>query len=272
MVRRDLTGFQHVHPALAADGTWSDPARRRRPPGSTGCSPTSSPPAATEALTLGVDVPAAGDYQPGRCRQPRRTATVDGYTVTLDGDLVPGTVVEADPDGQPRTAQPVTDLQPYLGAYGHLVALRDGDLAYLHVHPDGEPGDGRTAAGPDDRLLRRGARPPAPTGCSWTSSTPARSAPPSSPPSPPRRRRTRARPRRRTPTSTATTPPTDEATMARPPPSARIELAIGGMTCASCATRIEKKLNRIDGVTATVNYATEKATVTFADPASPPTT
>ncbi|BBH71559.1 carbonate dehydratase [Actinoplanes sp. OR16] len=42
----------------------------------------------------------------------------------------------------------------------------------------------------------------------------------------------------------------------------RIELAIGGMTCASCASRIEKKLNRMDGVTATVNYATEKATVT----------
>jgi len=42
----------------------------------------------------------------------------------------------------------------------------------------------------------------------------------------------------------------------------QIELAIGGMTCASCAARIEKKLNRMDGVTATVNYATEKATVT----------
>jgi Cu+-exporting ATPase len=45
----------------------------------------------------------------------------------------------------------------------------------------------------------------------------------------------------------------------------RIELAIGGMTCASCASRIEKKLNRMDGVTATVNYATEKASVSFAD-------
>jgi P-type Cu+ transporter len=42
-----------------------------------------------------------------------------------------------------------------------------------------------------------------------------------------------------------------------------IELAIGGMTCASCAARVEKKLNRMDGVTATVNYATEKAKVTF---------
>ncbi|MBC3982541.1 copper-translocating P-type ATPase [Streptomyces sp. AC536] len=46
---------------------------------------------------------------------------------------------------------------------------------------------------------------------------------------------------------------------------AEVELAIGGMTCASCAARIEKKLNRIDGVTATVNYATEKAKVSFAD-------
>ena len=46
--------------------------------------------------------------------------------------------------------------------------------------------------------------------------------------------------------------------------AAETELAIGGMTCASCAARIEKKLNRMDGVTATVNYATEKAKVTFA--------
>ncbi|MEU6886322.1 heavy metal translocating P-type ATPase [Streptomyces viridosporus] len=47
------------------------------------------------------------------------------------------------------------------------------------------------------------------------------------------------------------------------PDTAEVELAIGGMTCASCAARIEKKLNRMDGVTATVNYATEKAKVTF---------
>src|SRR5687767_5071681 len=44
-----------------------------------------------------------------------------------------------------------------------------------------------------------------------------------------------------------------------------VELLIGGMTCASCAARVEKKLNRMDGVTATVNYATEKAKVTYAD-------
>ncbi|WP_405641106.1 heavy metal translocating P-type ATPase [Streptomyces sp. NBC_00019] len=44
---------------------------------------------------------------------------------------------------------------------------------------------------------------------------------------------------------------------------AEVELAIGGMTCASCAARIEKKLNRMAGVTATVNYATEKAKVSY---------
>ncbi|TDC43005.1 heavy metal translocating P-type ATPase [Micromonospora sp. KC213] len=49
----------------------------------------------------------------------------------------------------------------------------------------------------------------------------------------------------------------------------QIELSIGGMTCASCASRIEKKLNRMDGVTATVNYATEKASVTFSDDVTP---
>ncbi|MGW4907860.1 heavy metal translocating P-type ATPase [Streptomyces sp. NPDC004270] len=46
-------------------------------------------------------------------------------------------------------------------------------------------------------------------------------------------------------------------------PTAEVELLIGGMTCASCAARVEKKLNRMDGVTATVNYATEKAKVTY---------
>ncbi|MFF4269004.1 heavy metal translocating P-type ATPase [Streptomyces sp. NPDC001536] len=49
------------------------------------------------------------------------------------------------------------------------------------------------------------------------------------------------------------------------PTTSDVELLIGGMTCASCAARVEKKLNRMDGVTATVNYATEKAKVTFAE-------
>ncbi|MCF3146564.1 heavy metal translocating P-type ATPase [Streptomyces platensis] len=53
--------------------------------------------------------------------------------------------------------------------------------------------------------------------------------------------------------------------MSGSPAQARVELAIGGMTCASCAARVEKKLNRMDGVVATVNYATEKAQVSYGD-------
>jgi len=56
--------------------------------------------------------------------------------------------------------------------------------------------------------------------------------------------------------STQTTTPTATGTQ-------QVELAISGMTCASCANRIERKLNKLDGVTATVNYATEKARVTY---------
>ncbi|MGN9816008.1 heavy metal translocating P-type ATPase [Streptomyces sp. SD11] len=71
-------------------------------------------------------------------------------------------------------------------------------------------------------------------------------------------------------TSTAAGPPGDPASQAgsqaaEPRAESQVELTIGGMTCASCAARVEKKLNRMDGVTATVNYATEKAKVAYAD-------
>jgi hypothetical protein len=147
VVRRDLSGFQHVHPSLAADGTWTIPLAVAAP-GQYRVFADFQPAGHAEGLTLGADVPARGDYQPRPLPAAQRSTTVDGYTVTLAGALVPG--------GSSRLALsvskggvPVTDLQPYLGAYGHLVALRDADLAYLHVHPDGEPGDGQTAAGPD---------------------------------------------------------------------------------------------------------------------------
>ena len=53
------------------------------------------------------------------------------------------------------------------------------------------------------------------------------------------------------------------------PKASSVELVIGGMTCASCAARIEKKLNKLDGVSATVNYATEKAKVSYAGTVTP---
>jgi hypothetical protein len=92
-------------------------------------------PAGGPDLTLGVDLHVAGDYAPRPLPEPVRTAEVDGYRVDLAGDLIAGTssplTLTISRDGEP-----VTDLEPYLGAYGHLVALRAGDLAYLHVHPD----------------------------------------------------------------------------------------------------------------------------------------
>lgn len=147
VVRRDLAGFQHVHPTLGAGGVWEIPVRAGAGAGQYRLFADFQPAARGESLTLGVDLPAPGAFQPAPLPAASRTAAVDGYTVTLDGDLVPGTssklTLTVAKDGRP-----VTDLQPYLAAYGHLVALRDGDLAYLHVHPDGTPGDGRTPAGP----------------------------------------------------------------------------------------------------------------------------
>ncbi|GAA2885869.1 hypothetical protein GCM10010517_49510 [Streptosporangium fragile] len=145
VVRRDLTGFQHLHPVEKGDGIWSVPLTL--PAAGEYRAFADFAPEGAGGMTLGMDLAAAGDYRPEPLPVPARTAEVGDYAVTLAGDLVPGrmsrlTLTVA------KDGRPVTDLQPYLGAYGHLVALRDGDLAYLHVHPDGEPGDGRTAPGP----------------------------------------------------------------------------------------------------------------------------
>ncbi|HWS31276.1 MAG TPA: hypothetical protein VN408_00885 [Actinoplanes sp.] len=133
VVRRDLSGFQHLHPALAPDGTWSTPIAVDAP-GQYRVLADFQPAGTTEALTLGVDVPAPGDYRPQPLPAAARTAEVDGYTVTLSGDLRPAAASELALSVS-RNGQEVTDLEPYLGALGHLVVLREGDLAYLHVHP-----------------------------------------------------------------------------------------------------------------------------------------
>lgn len=144
VVRRDSADFQHVHPKMAADGTWTVPLRLARA-GSYRAFADFAPIGA-DGLTLGVDLAAPGTFRP-ESYEPSRVATVDGYQVRLDGDLVPGKTSKVTLTVR-RDGREVTDLQPYLGAYGHLVALRQGDLAYLHVHPNGEPGDGTTKPGP----------------------------------------------------------------------------------------------------------------------------
>ncbi|MGV9414585.1 hypothetical protein ACWDOP_32180 [Nocardia sp. NPDC003693] len=147
VVRRELTRFWHVHPTLDIDGTWG--VRLTLPEaGAYRAFTDVQPRELGRTITLGADFAVAGDYDPQPVPEPNRLAVVDDYTVTLDGDLVPG-------QGELLTltvrkgGEPVTDLQPYLAAFGHLVILRAGDLAYIHVHPNGEPGDGVTAPGPD---------------------------------------------------------------------------------------------------------------------------
>ncbi|MGW5556067.1 hypothetical protein ACWER9_02440 [Micromonospora sp. NPDC003944] len=145
VARRDLSGFRHVHPELAPDGTWrvdsplAGPGQWRAFADFT--------PTGGEPLTLGVDVTVRGELTERQLPAPATSTTVDGYTVTLAGAPQPGRTSSLTLTVS-RDGQPVTDLEPYLGAYGHLVALRRGDLAYLHVHPDGTPGDGRTRPGP----------------------------------------------------------------------------------------------------------------------------
>jgi hypothetical protein len=144
-VRRDFTGFQHVHPELDSDGVWSTELDL-----TSGQWRLFADFKATDAdaLTLGTDLAVDGDYRAEAPADESRTAEVDGYTVTLEGHLTAGKDAKLTLDVS-RDGKPVTDLQPYLGAYGHLVALRAGDLAYLHVHPDGTPGDGTTKPGPN---------------------------------------------------------------------------------------------------------------------------
>ena len=146
LVRRDMVGFQHVHPVLDGNGTWSVPVDLSR----AGDYRVFADfvPAGGEDLTLGADLHVAGPYDPQPLPVAATSTSVDGYTVTLSGtpkaNEASMLTLSVSRDGKP-----VTNLQPYLGAYGHLVALRASDLAYLHVHPMGEPGDGTTAAGPD---------------------------------------------------------------------------------------------------------------------------
>jgi hypothetical protein len=149
-VRRDLSGFQHVHPALDDEGVWRIPLRLV--PGTWRLFADFVPAAEGENRILGADLAVPGTYTPTPLPEPAATAEVDGYSVTLHGGLVPGEESELALSVS-RDGRPVPDLQPYLGAYGHLVVLRDGDLAYLHVHPAGEPGDGVTEPGPEVRFM-----------------------------------------------------------------------------------------------------------------------
>jgi hypothetical protein len=132
VVRRDLTGFQHLHAAMGPDGTWST-SLRLPDAGSYRVFADFSHEGRPTTLAGDLRVDGAADLQALPAPQP--VATSDGgYDVRLAAAAVrPGretmlrfTVTK---DGRPVA------VEPYLGAGGHLVALREGDLAFLHVHP-----------------------------------------------------------------------------------------------------------------------------------------
>ncbi|MFJ6101267.1 hypothetical protein ACIQHY_09730 [Streptomyces sp. NPDC092359] len=137
---RDLTTFRHLHPVKAADGTWTTPVDLPAAGGYKAFADFKPAAPGAKGITLGADLSVPGGYAPKPLPAVAPTATVDGYQVRLGGTLDPGKAGELRLTVT-KGGKPVTDLEPYLGAYGHLVALRDGDLAYLHVHPnEGGPG------------------------------------------------------------------------------------------------------------------------------------
>ncbi|WP_336708796.1 heavy-metal-associated domain-containing protein [Oerskovia sp. USHLN155] len=148
VVRTDGSQFRHVHPVLdEASGTWSIPWEWAAA-GSYRVFADFTPAGADESSrTVSRTVQVAGDLVPVE-QQPTRTAQVDGYTVTVDGELAAG-ASSGLTFAVSRGGEPVTALEPYLGAFGHLVALRDGDLAYLHVHAEGADPEAGQTAGPE---------------------------------------------------------------------------------------------------------------------------
>jgi hypothetical protein len=130
VVRRDLSGFQHLHPKQTADGAWEVPLELAEAGSYRLFADFSTD---GSAHTLGIDLNVDGPFE-ARPLPPATTTAVteSGYEVRLAeaGDEVRFTVFK---DGAR-----VREIEPYLGARGHLVALRQGDLAFLHVHPESQ--------------------------------------------------------------------------------------------------------------------------------------
>lgn len=146
VVRTDGSHFRHVHPERDEEGTWSLPWRWD----AAGAYRVFADfvPAGSEGITISTTLEVAGTLEPSAPAEPSLSASTGEFTVTVDGDLVagdPSTVTAT----VTRAGQPVTELEPYLGAFGHLVALREGDLAYLHVHPHGEAPSAGQTSGPE---------------------------------------------------------------------------------------------------------------------------
>ncbi|WP_241741092.1 hypothetical protein [Streptomyces sp. L2] len=138
-VRTDLTGFQHLHPAMAGDGTWTAPLAALRP-GTWRLYASFTPdsgPGKGKDLVLSRTVKVPGTATDAPLPPASGSTTVDGYTVAVKGDLMAGMAHRLTATVT-RNGEPVTDLQPYLGVFAHLTAFHQGDLAFAHLHPETE--------------------------------------------------------------------------------------------------------------------------------------
>jgi hypothetical protein len=139
LARDDLTGFQHLHPRLAADGSWSTPVTLPEPGDYRVFADFKHD---GKNQTLARDLTVTGTAQPEPLPAPATTTVTDaGYRVELSAAESraghPAELrFEVTRDGEQIA------LEDYLGAKGHLVALRAGDLAYLHTHPSEGEGSG----------------------------------------------------------------------------------------------------------------------------------
>ena len=134
VVRDDLSGFQHLHPAMREDGTWST-ALALDEPGSYRVFADFSTGGRSETLTADIEAPGSHEPLPLPAESVQASAG-DGYTVQLEGGDSRAGIEEELAFSVEHDGAPVS-VQPYLGADGHLVAIREDDLAYLHVHPVG---------------------------------------------------------------------------------------------------------------------------------------
>jgi hypothetical protein len=132
VVRRDMTGFQHLHPSESADGTWSLPVTL---PEAGSYRVFADFSVGQKPYTLADDITVDGSLRSHRLPAAAGAVDVDGLRVALaEGATKAGAESELT-FTVTRAGRPVA-VADYLGAKGHLVALRQGDLAFLHVHPD----------------------------------------------------------------------------------------------------------------------------------------
>lgn len=144
VVRRDTAVFEHVHPRQARDGTWTIDLDLRAPGVYRAYADFKLD---GQRRTLATDLFVPGDFQPRRLPAPATTAAardsasrqVTGIEIGLDAPGLRAGRSATLTFTASRDGRPFTGLEPYLGAKGHLVALREGDLAYLHVHPTAVP-------------------------------------------------------------------------------------------------------------------------------------